>query len=77
MANDLFDQLADKDVPPPPEQFDQQVHWRLNRTLLAMHCFEMCTQCLPWFLKHFIPAVVATVRYSLTGCYETKRKNQH
>ena len=34
MATDLFDHLAEENIPEPPDGFDQEFHERLNRTLL-------------------------------------------
>ena len=31
MAPDFLEQLADLDVPPPPSEFGQQLHERMNR----------------------------------------------
>ena len=74
MATDVFDQLAENQIPQPPEKFDQEVHIRLNRTLLAVQLFELCTQCLPWLLKHFGQAVAGTIRYTLTGSFDNKHR---
>ena len=69
MATDLFDQLAEADVPPPPPQFDHQLHKRLNQTLIAMHVVELCMRCLPWCLMQFSQAIIGAIRYTVTGRY--------
>ena len=69
MASDLFDQLAASDVPPPPEQFDRQVHQRLNRALVAMHLLDLVARAVPWGLVHLARAAAAALRFTLTGRY--------
>ena len=41
MSTDLFDHLAEDDVPEPPDEFDQEFRTRLNRTLLTIQTFEI------------------------------------
>ena len=76
MASDLFDQLAEGDVPPPPEHFDRQLHQRLNRTLLTMHIVDLCLRCLPWCLMKFGQAVIGAVRYTILGSYDAGHRRQ-
>jgi len=71
MATDLFDRLAEEQIPEPPDRFDQEFHARLNRTLLTVQIFEMCIRTLPWFLVHFGQAVAGAIRYTMTGQYRT------
>ena len=51
MATDLFDHLAEENIPEPPDGFDQEFHERLNRTLLTVQTLEMCVRALPWFFR--------------------------
>jgi len=74
MATDLFDQLADLDVPPPPARFDQQLHERVNRSLVIGHLVDLFFGAVPLAIVHFGRALVATLLYTLTGHYETKPK---
>ena len=46
MSTDLFDHLAEDNIPEPPDEFDQEFHTRLNRTLLTIQTFEMCIRAL-------------------------------
>jgi hypothetical protein len=69
MATDLFDHLAEEQIPEPPDCFDQEFHARLNRTLLTVQIFEMCIRALPWFFQHFGQAVVGAIRFTMTGKY--------
>jgi hypothetical protein len=76
MATNLFDRLADLEVPPPPARFDEQLHERVNRSLVATQFLDLAVKALPWALLHFARAVVATIAYSLIGRYESNTKNQ-
>ena len=76
MATDLFDHLAEDDIPEPPGSFDQEFHARLNRTLLTVQTFEMCIRALPWFLQHFSQAVLGAIRFTMTGQYEQIDKRE-
>jgi hypothetical protein len=72
MANDLLEKLADLEVPPPPAQFDKQLHERVNRGLLLSHMTDLLVSGLPWALLHFARAFVGMVALTLTGRYESK-----
>ena len=74
MATDLFDHLAEDNIPEPPDGFDQEFHARLNRTLLTIQAFEMCIRALPCFLRHFSQAVFGAIRFTMTGIYENPDK---
>ena len=70
MANlDFLEQLAELDVPPPPVEFDRQLHERLNRSLLTQHLLEFVVSALPWALIHFARTVVEAITFTLTGKY--------
>lgn len=47
MSQDLFEQLAARDVPPPPEQFNRQLHGRLNMVLSGVHLLEFVCRAAP------------------------------
>ncbi len=74
MATDLFDKLAEMDVPPPPPRFDQQLHERVNRSLFVGQMLDLVFGAVPWALGHFARAFVGLVIYTLTGRYEMKSK---
>jgi len=75
MAIDLFDQLADLEIPPPPVQFDKQLHERVNRSLVTWQLVDLIVTGLPWALLHFGRAFVGFIAFTLTGRYETNTKN--
>lgn len=61
---DLFDQLAQREVPPPPESLKDDVHHRLNYALLAGHVLDLALRGLPQALLEFGRAVIHLVRFS-------------
>lgn len=75
MATNLFERLAEMDVPPPPAQFDAQLHDRVNRSLVTWQLVDLLVRGMPWALGHFAQAMVGCVAFTLTGRYETKTKN--
>ena len=76
MASNLFDRLADLEVPPPPAQFDQQLHERVNRSLVVGHVVNLVFDALPWALTHFARALVGAATYTLAGRYEIDPKHK-
>ena len=71
-----LDQLAETEVPPPPERLAEEVHHRLNRTLVVLHCCDLLLRALPSAALLFLQPVVAFFKYSLTGRfdYRTRRR---
>ena len=76
MASNLFEQLADLEVPPPPVQFDSQLHERVNRSLVISHFVDLLVNGLPWTLGRFFRALVAAISFTLTGRYESDTKHK-
>ena len=72
---DLLEQLADLEVPPPPAQFDAQLHERVNRSLVIWQLTDLVIGGLPWACLHFGRALVGLISYTLTGRYQSKPKN--
>jgi hypothetical protein len=60
MAIDLFEQLADLEVPPAPssEEFDRQLHERVNRSLVTGQLIDLGVKGMPFALLHFVRALV-------------------
>jgi hypothetical protein len=76
MASNLFERLAESEVPPPPAQFDTQLHDRVNRTLIGTQFIDLILCGLPWALLQFARAMVGLIAFTLTGRYETGSKNK-
>jgi hypothetical protein len=74
MANDLLQRLADSPVPPPPAEFDREVHRRLNSWLVLGQLLDLMFVGVPFVCVHFARAMMGVVVFSLTGRYETRRK---
>jgi len=72
MAPDLFEQLANMEVPPPPAHFDAQLHDKVNRSLVASHLVDLVLSGFPWACGHFARALIGMICYTLTGRYESK-----
>jgi len=76
MATDLFERLAELEVPPPPEAFDQQLHQRVNRALVAAQLVDLLVRGLPWATLHFARAIVGFIALTITGHYDSKHNNK-
>jgi hypothetical protein len=71
---DFLEQLAEIETPPPPAEFDRQLHERLNRSLMAQHLLDFAVGAVPWALGHFFRAVVGTLGFTLTGKFGGRPK---
>jgi hypothetical protein len=70
MATDLLQQLAEIEVPAMPDDFDRNVHQRLNARLLGAHVAEVSLRALPFAFLHFVPALATGAKglaFALTG----------
>jgi len=76
MSLNLLEQLADWEVPPPPAQFDAQLHERVNRSLVKAQVIDLVVRGLPWTLAHFARAIVGLFTFTLLGRYEVKPKDK-
>ena len=79
MASNLFDRLAELEVPPPPAQFDTQLHEKVNRSLVSSHLVDLFLRGFPWALGHFAKAFVGLLEFTVTGRYDAstnKRKHR-
>ncbi|MBI3838895.1 MAG: hypothetical protein HY288_13310 [Planctomycetia bacterium] len=74
MASNLFERLAESEVPPPPAQFDTQLHDRVNRRLIETQVVDLILCGLPWAFLHFARALVGLIAFTLTGRYEKSTK---
>ncbi len=65
MATDLFDQLADLEVPPPPERFDQQLHDGVNRSLVVGQFVDLVLVAVPFAIVHFARRVAGMAIFTV------------
>jgi len=70
MAFDIFDDLAESPIPPPPAEFDTLVHKRLNRRIVAGQMADLVLRGMPYALAHFAQAVAGAVRFTVFGDYK-------
>ena len=77
MATDLFEQLGDLEVPPPPEaqEFDRKLHDRVNHALVVGQVVDLGARGMPFAAVHFSRALVGLFAVTLTGRYDSKPKN--
>jgi hypothetical protein len=73
---DLFEQLAEREVPPPPVDFDRRLHRRLNKYLVALHLVEFVLRVLPYGFAHLGRAVIGFMHMTLTGRHEVDRRTR-
>ena len=65
MNKNLFDELAEFDIPPPPAGLGRDVHRRLNGRLLAAHLADLVLRALPYAWLHYSAALFGAAAYSL------------
>ncbi len=76
MAPDLLEQLAQTEVPPPPDTFDLQLHDRVNRSLLVTQFVDLFLVGMPWAFLQLSRALLGFVAFTVTGRYEPKSKKR-
>ena len=70
MATDLFEQLADLEVPPPPPvEFDRDLHQRLNQSLTTQHVFDLGLRALPFAALELMRAIAGFASLTITGTF--------
>ena len=70
MQDRFLEQLAEWEVPPPPEQFDEQLHHRVNDALVVFQVVEFAIRAVPWAMMHFAQALASAIVMSITGRHE-------
>jgi hypothetical protein len=73
MATDLFEQLAEQEVPPVPENLSRGVHRRLNRALVVLHLVEFTLCVLPYCVASFSRAVIGFFVQTISGRFPDDR----
>ena len=76
MAGDLFERLADVEVPPMPDNFDHDVHQRVNKALLVVHLAELATKGMAFAAGHFLAATWGLLIFTLSGRFGPDRRDQ-
>ncbi len=76
MSFDLFDKLADHDVPPVPADLERGIHDRVNNSLLGVHVTEFLFQAVPYAALHFLLAVIGLLGLTLAGRFPSDRSDR-
>ncbi|NBW95627.1 MAG: hypothetical protein EBR28_02580 [Planctomycetia bacterium] len=68
---DPLERLARVEVPPVPtaQTFTAGVRRKLHPRLLALHVLQFAFGATAWAVIHFVEALGAAVRYTLTGTW--------
>lgn len=67
MSIDLFEQLAQEEVPPPRETFRSELHGRLNRSLVVVQVVEFAVLALARAVADFVPAIAGLLAFTASG----------
>jgi hypothetical protein len=76
MASDFFEQLAQSEVPPPPPEFNRQLHQRVNRSLLLVHLADLAVGAVPWAMVQMARALIGLVSLTITGKFDAGSKKK-
>jgi hypothetical protein len=71
--HDLFEQLADVEVPPLPENFEHGLHDRVNNILLLSHVVEFACKACGYACGHFAAALWELMIFTLSGRFRVVR----
>lgn len=67
MATDLFEQLAECEVPPVPERLERDVHEQVNKDLLAGQLIDFALRTFAFAAWHLLTALAHWFVLTLTG----------
>lgn len=67
MTTDIWEQLAEREVPAPPPKLEREVHRRLNKALLVMHLADLFLRGMAFGVGHFAQAVAHLLARTFTG----------
>jgi hypothetical protein len=74
MSNELLAQLAEVEVPPPPPQFDTELHTKLNRSLAMQQLFDFAFSAIPLAALELARAVIAMLTVTVSGKFPNQKK---
>ena len=78
MPTDFLEQLAEIDVPPPPAEFDRNLHQRLNHSIVVQQILDLGLYILPGAAMEFSRAVMGMLTLTVAGKFPSipnDRKN--
>ncbi len=76
MTDEPLAELADRDVPPLPPEFDNQLRQQMNRALVTRDLVEFGTQAAPQAAGQFARAALDLVVMTLTGRSTLERRRR-
>jgi hypothetical protein len=76
MSIDIWEQLAAKEIPPVPADFDRDIHQRVNHALLVAHVAELGLRVLPYALVHMAQALIGLFSLTLSGRFPANSSTQ-
>ncbi len=77
MSDELLQQLADDEIPPVPETFDEKLHGRVNRTLLTRDLFDFGVRATPWAMGIFGQALIDLLGFTVSGRLQNERPRRN
>jgi hypothetical protein len=77
MSSDVFERLADSQVPPPPPplSFQSKLHQRINKRLLIGQLLDLAIAGMALAAVHLAKALFGFVLYTLSGRFEDQSEN--
>ncbi len=72
MPPSLLEQLARREVPPLSQDFERDLHVRLNNSLLVVHLLDLALRGTLYAFWHFARGVMGCVRLTLSGRYDAR-----
>lgn len=75
MTQDLFELLAEPEVPPVPEALNRGIHRRLNKALVGLHVAEFVLKASTFALAHFGRAVLELLIFTFSGRFGRSRRS--
>lgn len=76
MSDNFLERLADQQVPPVPEDFDEKLHTRVNRTLLSRDLFDLGLRAAPWAMLTFAQSLIDLFSFTVSGRLQNERPRQ-
>lgn len=76
MSQDLLSRLSETDVPPIPEEFDAEIHQRVNQRLVVSHVLDFAVEGLGYALLAWLEAVAATVGHMFSGQFQSSDRRR-
>ena len=65
----FLDQLADEDMPVMPDEFDTNLHHRINNLLIGQQVLELICFAIPYVFFHYLHALTGATCFSMSGRY--------